>query len=420
MANHIPPTPLRGARVPAGVLDVLERLQGAGYEAYLVGGCVRDLVTGRVPNDWDVATQALPAEVQRLFRKVIPTGVAHGTVTVLVPGGQVEVTTYRVETGYTDGRRPDRVEFRRDLVEDLARRDFTINAMAFEPKSGELRDPFGGLEDLARRTVRCVGDAVARFGEDGLRPLRAVRFATVLDFELDALTESAIPGAIPVFRKVAPERVRDEFLKLLLAPGVAHGLRVLESTGLLSAAFPELVATVRSGAGERVGAVPGSVEVRLAALLASADEPEAVLERLRLPARTVEEVRALLASQLPQDASAWTDAEVRRWTARLGAERVPDAVSLATGAGLPQAARVRAHIEQVLASRPPLTVRALALGGAGVMQVLGVGPSPVVGEATRWLLEQVLEAPERNTEPALRELLSAWAVARGLKPGGMG
>ena len=418
MANHaLKPPALDRAQVPEAVLGVLGRLQAAGHEAYLVGGCVRDLVSGRVPSDWDVATQALPAEVQALFRRVIPTGVAHGTVTVLVSGGQVEVTTYRVETGYTDGRRPDRVEFRRDLVEDLARRDFTINAMAFDPKSGELRDPFGGLEDLAGRTVRCVGDAVARFGEDGLRPLRAVRFATVLDFEMDPVTEAAISGALSVFRKVAPERVRDEFLKLLLAPGVERGLRLLRSTGLLAAAFPQLVDTVGRDAGARVAAVPSRPEVRLAALLASAEQPEAVLEQLRLPARTTEEVRALLAHPLPETASSWDDAEVRRWAARLGAERVPDALSLAAAGGLAQAPQLRAHVEQVLSSHPPLRVRDLALDGRAIMEVLGVGPSPIVGEATRWLLGEVLEAPERNTEAGLRERLGAWAEAGGLKRG---
>ena len=411
------PVALERARVPPGVLDVLGRLQEAGYEAYLVGGCVRDLVSGRVPNDWDVATQAIPGEVQKLFRRVIPTGVAHGTVTVLVPGGQVEVTTYRVEAGYADGRRPDRVEFRRDLVEDLARRDFTINAMAFDPKSGELRDPFGGLEDLARRTVRCVGDAVARFGEDGLRPLRAVRFATVLDFVLDAPTESAIPGAIPVFRKVAQERVRDEFLKLLLSPAVERGLRLLASTGLLAAAFPELVAAVAAGVGAQVAAVPARAEVRLAALVASTEAREAVLERMRLPGRTTEEVRALLAHPLSLDAAAWSDAEVRHWATRLGAARVDDGLWLAAARGLPAAGEVRAHVDAVLAARPPLSLRELALDGRGVMDVLGVGPSPVVGDATQWLLQQVLETPAHNTAEGLRGLLFAWAEARGLKRG---
>jgi tRNA nucleotidyltransferase (CCA-adding enzyme) len=411
-----PPPALASAHIPQGVLSVVEQLQAAGHEAYLVGGCVRDLVAGREPKDWDVATQALPAEVQRLFKKVIPTGLAHGTLTVLVSGGQVEVTTYRVEVGYADGRRPDRVEFRRDLVEDLARRDFTINAMAFDPRSGQLRDPFSGLLDLERRVVRCVGDASARFGEDGLRPLRAVRFATLLDFALDPATEAAIPSALEVFRKVARERVRDEFLKLLLAPGVDRGLRLLASTGLLGAALPELEPAVRAGVGERVAAVPARDAVRLAALLGSTP-PEPVLAALRLPVRTVEEVGALLGHPVPPRAARWSDADVRRWAAQLGQERVPDALALAAASGLEEAARVGEHVEGVLAAQPPLSVRQLALDGKAVMGVLGVRPSPVVGEATRALLEVVLESPERNTAPALTEALRAWATARGLKPG---
>lgn len=417
-ARKTPPPTLSGAVVPRGVLDVLERLQSAGHEAYLVGGCVRDLVSGRVPHDWDVATQAVPADVQRLFPKVIPTGIAHGTVTVLAPGGPVEVTTYRVEAGYADGRRPDRVEFRRDLVEDLARRDFTINAMAFDPRASELRDPFDGLEDLANKTVRCVGDAVARFGEDGLRPLRAVRFATVLDFALDAATESAIPGALDVFRKVAQERVRDEFLKLLLAPGVARGLTLLSTTGLLTTAFPELDAAVRAGVGATVAAAPARAELRLAVLLETTVEREAVLRRLRLPAKTVEEIRALLSHPVPSNAAGWTDSDVRRWASALGRERVEDALALAAAKGLPAAQKVRARVQELLARSPPLTVRELALDGRGVMEALGVGPSPVVGEATRFLLEEVLTAPERNTEEALRQALRDWSTARGLKPGG--
>src|SRR5215831_12925234 len=234
------PDVLRRAAIPAGVRALLERLQAAGHEAWLVGGGVRDLLLGMQPKDWDIATQALPQEVMKLFRKVVPTGIAHGTVTVLVPEGHVEVTTFRVESAYVDGRRPGAVEFRRDLVEDLARRDFTINALAFDPVGGKFRDPFGGREDLARRRVRCVGVAAERFGEDGLRPLRAVRFATVLEFELDTETEAAIPGALPVFDKVALERRRDEFLKLLLAPGVVRGLELLRRTGLMERLLPEV------------------------------------------------------------------------------------------------------------------------------------------------------------------------------------
>jgi tRNA nucleotidyltransferase (CCA-adding enzyme) len=414
------PTGLAQASVPPGVLDVLSRLHAAGHEAYLVGGCVRDLVSGRVPHDWDIATQALPAEVQKLFQRVIPTGIAHGTVTVLLLDGQVEVTTYRVESGYADGRRPDRVEFRRDLVEDLARRDFTINAMAFDPLALELKDPFGGLEDLALRTVRCVGEARARFAEDGLRPLRAVRFATVLGFELDSATALAIPGALDVFRKVAPERVRDEFLKLLLAPDAKRGLALLAETGLLAAAFPELGEAERSGAGARVEAVPPRAEVRLAALLLTSAARDTVLERLRLPGRVVEEVHALLAHPLPADASRWGAAQVRRWASQLGPKRVEEAVALGAASGLEAAAQVAVQVQAVLASHPPLSVRELALDGRAVMEVLGVGPSKEVGEATRWLLEKVLEEPGRNTKEALGALLGVWAAEQGLKPGAKG
>ncbi len=415
----LPPL-LASGHVPPGVLDVVARLQAAGHEAFLVGGCVRDLVMGRIPHDWDVATQAVPVDVQELFRKVIPTGIAHGTVTVLVPGGQVEVTTYRVEVGYADGRRPDKVEFRRDLVEDLARRDFTINAMAFDPQALDLRDPFDGQGDLTRRLVRCVGEAPARFGEDGLRPLRAVRFATVLDFELEARTEAAIPGALGVFRKVAAERVRDEFLKLLLAAGVERGFTLLLSSGLLSAAYPELEAQTRAGAGARVAATPARLEVRLAALLTRVTERTVVLERLRLPSKLSEQVLGLLAHPLPLGAAGWTDADVRRWAAGLGRGRVPDALALARAEGLEGAAQLQERLEQLLAPTTPLSVKDLALKGQDVMEALGVGPSPLVGEATRWLLSEVLEAPERNTEATLRQLLRAWALARDLKPGGLG
>src|SRR5215470_548842 len=151
------PETLVRAVVPAGVLSVLERLQSAGHESWLVGGGVRDLLRGQHPKDWDIATQALPQEVTRLFRRVVPTGVAHGTVTVLIPEGHVEVTTFRVESAYLDGRRPASVEFRRDLVEDLARRDFTINALAFDPLGRRFQDPFGGQADLRSKRVRCVG-----------------------------------------------------------------------------------------------------------------------------------------------------------------------------------------------------------------------------------------------------------------------
>jgi tRNA nucleotidyltransferase (CCA-adding enzyme) len=401
------PDVLAQATIPAGVRSLLERLQSAGHEAWLVGGGVRDLLRGQHPKDWDIATQALPEEVIKLFRRVVPTGIAHGTVTVLVPEGHVEVTTFRVESAYIDGRRPGAVEFRRDLEEDLARRDFTINALAFDPVRGQFRDPFGGQEDLRRRRVRCVGIAAERFGEDGLRPLRAVRFATVLDFELEPETEAAIPGALAVFDRVALERRRDEFLKLLLAPGAVRGLELLRRTGLMDRLLPELAATDDAERNARIGRSAPVLEVRLAALLAGIAGVASALDRLRLSGKTLDTVRALLGHPLPAEASAWTDGELRRWLVRLGPERWEPARALARATGADSTGALGERVGRIVGARPPLSARDLALDGGAIMRTLGVGPSRAVGEATRGLLDAVLDRPELNTPEQLEALLRA-------------
>jgi tRNA nucleotidyltransferase (CCA-adding enzyme) len=399
------PESLARAVVPAGVRSLLERLLSAGHEAWLVGGGVRDLLRGQQPKDWDVATDAVPDQMVKLFRRVIPTGIAHGTVTVLVPDGQVEITTFRAESAYVDGRRPESVAFHRDLVEDLARRDFTINALAFDPIGGRFRDPFGGQEDLARKRVRCVGVPAERFGEDGLRPLRAVRFATVLEFELDPETAAAIPGALAVFDKVALERRREELLKLLLAPGVGRGLELLRSTGLLERLLPELDEQGDPERNARVSRAEPVLEVRLAALLGGTGHADAALDRLRLPSKVVETVRALGAHPLGPDASTWSDGELRRWLVRLGPDRWELARALAEASGVDPDGALGRRIAAIVAARPPLAAKDLALNGAEIMKALGVGPSPAVGEATRFLLDRVLERPDLNTPEQLRELL---------------
>ena len=399
------PESLARAVVPAGVRSVLERLLSSGHEAWLVGGGVRDLLRGQEPKDWDVATDAVPEQVVKLFRRVIPTGIAHGTVTVLVPGGQVEVTTFRAESAYVDGRRPESVAFHRDLVADLARRDFTINALAFDPIVGRFRDPFGGQDDLARRRVRCVGVPAERFGEDGLRPLRAVRFATVLEFELDPQTEAAIPGALAVFDKVALERRREELLKLLLARGVARGLELLRSTGLMNRLLPELDEQGDPERNARVSRAEPVLEARRAALLGGVGNADAALDRLRLPSKVVETVRALGAHPLGPDASTWSDADLRRWLVSLGPDRWELARALAQASGADPDGALGTRIAGIVAARPPLAAKDLALNGAEIMKALGVGPSPAVGEATRFLLDRVLERPDLNTPEQLRELL---------------
>ncbi|MDR1617948.1 MAG: polynucleotide adenylyltransferase, partial [Treponema sp.] len=224
--------------------EVAALFTAEGRELYLVGGAVRDLLRGEKPADWDLATDALPEEVIALFRRrrytVIPTGIKHGTVTVRYRGHSLEITTFRTESEYRDGRRPEKVEFAPAIGEDLSRRDFTMNAAALKLPGGGLVDPFGGAGDIAGRLIRCVGNPAERFAEDGLRPLRALRFAAQLGFDIEEATLQAIPGALPVTAKVSAERVRDELDKILLSPRPSAALRPMETTGLLALLLPEL------------------------------------------------------------------------------------------------------------------------------------------------------------------------------------
>src|SRR5438477_4134178 len=216
-------------------MTLLRTLRAAGKQAWLAGGAVRDLLLGKVAQDFDVATDALPEQVVKLFPRVVPTGMQHGTVTVVTGEHNVEVTTFRGEGPYLDGRRPSSVTFLGDIDGDLARRDFTVNAMAWDPLSGELRDPFGGAADLRRSLLRAVGDPRQRFREDGLRPMRAVRFACTLRLALDRPTERAIPQALDVFAKVEWERIREELTKLRESGDPpSRGLRLLRRAGLLA------------------------------------------------------------------------------------------------------------------------------------------------------------------------------------------
>jgi tRNA nucleotidyltransferase (CCA-adding enzyme) len=385
--------------VPAPVREVVETLSRAGHQAFLVGGCVRDVLRQTAPKDFDVATSARPEAVQQLFRRVIPTGLEHGTVTVVLQKAHVEVTTFRAEADYLDGRRPSKVEFHTDIEADLSRRDFTINAMAFDPVTRRLVDPFGGAADLSAGLIRCVRSAMERFLEDGLRPMRAVRFATVLGFSIEAATEAAIGQTLHVFRKVATERVNQEFTKMLLSPRVATGLELARRTGLLAEFLPEAV-----GADfEAVSRARGELTLRLAVLLARCADPNAVLLRLKFPNKTAADAAHLVTHQTLPGPEA-SDAELRRWLARARLDAAVAVLELVDALGAGQAA-LRERIEAQVAARPPLTTKALALNGAEVMAALGVGPSPLIGRATAYLLDRVLDEPALNTKADLTRLL---------------
>lgn len=229
--------------IPEQALDVLKTLEDAGYEAHLVGGCVRDLLRGKEPGDWDMTTSARPEQMMALFgARALPTGLRHGTVTVCAGALRFEVTTYRVDGAYTDRRHPEQVNFAAQLSEDLRRRDFTVNAMAMD-RGGHVDDLFGGREDLERGVLRCVGAAEERFDEDALRILRALRFSSVLGFRLDAETDAAVRDRAPLLRCIAPERVREELLKLLCGENAVQVL--LDYPDVLGSVLPEILPSVK-------------------------------------------------------------------------------------------------------------------------------------------------------------------------------
>jgi tRNA nucleotidyltransferase (CCA-adding enzyme) len=433
-----------------GVLPLVRRLREAGHEAWLVGGGVRDLLLGRDVADWDVATSAPPEAVTGLWPEAVPTGIRHGTVTVPLPGGPVEVTTYRAEGPYTDGRRPDWVRFGASLEEDLSRRDFTINAMALDPEAGILVDPFGGEADLGDRSLRTVGDPDRRFKEDGLRPLRGIRLAAVLELAVDPETLAAMGRNRDRVAGVARERVRDELVKLLAAPRASVGIELMRRTGILAIVIPELLEGVgveqnRFHAYDiyehtlrTLDAAPaGAPVVRLAALLHDVGKPRTrrvvdgegtfhdhenvgarmsrqILDRLRFPHAERDRVSHLVAQHMFFYTPEWSDAAVRRFIRRVGRENLEDLFRLRradTEAHGVEAAsdgpleELEARIEAVLAAEEALDVTDLAVSGEDVMKVMGIGSGPEVGRILDGLLDRVIEEPGRNTRENLIRIL---------------
>lgn len=403
-----------GERIPAGVREVCARLRERGHRAWIVGGCVRDLLRGAEVNDWDVCTSALPKETQRAFKKVVPTGIAHGTVTVLWKGEGYEVTTLRGEGAYTDGRRPDEVFFVRDIEEDLARRDFTVNAIAYDPTSEELVDPFDGRGDLERGVLRAVGVAAERFAEDGLRILRGARFVATLGLALEPDTEAAFAPTLDVFAKVSPERVREEWLKAMKAERPSPAFEVMKRTGILARCGPLLDRLDADAWRKSLAAVDrtevGDASFRLAALLFESgrdrhEELEGWLRDYRYSnderrevTELVRHAAALLADP-PTDAPGW-----RRWVAACGRPRAPRAVALAGRVTDRDESAWAESLTQVMGD--PITTGDLAVDGKDVMDTLGQR-GRIVGEVLRALLDEVLDDPARNTREHLLERITA-------------
>jgi tRNA nucleotidyltransferase (CCA-adding enzyme) len=380
------------AAVPANVREVCARLAEAGFQAVTVGGAVRDVLLGKEPGDWDVATSAHPNEVLGLFRHTIPTGLQHGTVTIVTGKGadsHVEVTTYRGEGAYTDARRPDSVVFGVPLAEDLARRDLTVNAIAYDVAADAVFDPFGGIADLEAKRLRAVGVAVDRFTEDGLRVMRAVRFAAQLEFELDPETEAAIAPALPSLAKVSRERVSDELRKILGARQPSRGLVLADRTGILAAIAPGLALDLV--APDRV-----AQEVRLAALVVPIADRKRIGDVLRaLKFSNAEaDLAAALGGAVQAVRAATDDPTLRRVLSSLGR---PYANAMA---------KLEPRVERVL--RDPLVLKELAITGSDLMSHAS---GRALGDLLAKLLDRVLVDPKLNTREQLLAIAAEEAVA---------
>ncbi|HTO90418.1 MAG TPA: HDIG domain-containing protein [Candidatus Sulfotelmatobacter sp.] len=436
---------------PDALVESLDRLAKDGHRAVLVGGTVRDALLERPAHDvYDVATDRLPEEVTRAFSRVEPLGIAHGTVLILERDLRIECTTFRREGAYLDARHPERVEFTRELEQDLARRDLTVNAMAFEVRAGRLSDPFGGVEDLARRSLRAVGDPVARFLEDALRPVRLARLAATLEMDPDPATAAAMSSARERVRQLAVERVRVEFEKLMTAPRPSVGWNLLRASGLLEVWMPELtrcygVVQNRFHAWDvwdhslyTCDAAPADKPVvRWAALLhdlgkvdtraerdgdftfyqhqvVGAELADRLLLRLRFPNQMREDIVLLVREHMFDYRPQWSDAALRRWLRKIGVDhvadlfdlRIADVIGNGLKTGFPSQLEVmRERIEELMRHDQALHLGDLEVDGRDVMRVLGIGPGPRVGLELEALLEEVLENPERNRRQRLLERL---------------
>lgn len=410
-------------QIPSHVEYIIGKLNQNGYEAFAVGGCVRDTLLGRTPGDWDITTSARPEQVKTLFRRTIDTGIQHGTVTVMLERTGYEVTTYRIDGEYEDGRHPRQVEFTSDLLEDLKRRDFTINAMAYSHETG-IVDAFGGMEDLEKRVIRCVGEPMERFEEDALRILRAIRFSAQLDFSIEEKTREAITRIAPNLAKVSRERVQMELTKLLCSDHPEQICQVYE-TGI-SRYVSEEFSCLPWEKAEISPALPKEKYVRWAAFLRCACPAEQdswqtdlscekaagknfceerekavraggkILRDLKLDNETIGRVKTLtswcgekLLPEAPSVRRAMSKMEPEVWDALVELNQYGDEILCLT--------------KEIRAAGDCLDLKHLAVNGRDLMSA-GVRPGKDMGEILNRMLQEVLERPENNQKEILMSM----------------
>lgn len=450
-------------KIPSVLQKMNEIFEENGFKAYLVGGAVRDTLLGKEAHDLDVTTNARPEEVSKIFHKVIPTGIAHGTVTVHFMKKEIEVTTFRTESDYSDGRHPDKVEYTGNIEEDLSRRDFTINAIAADLKDGKLVDPFNGKSDIKKRIIRTVGLPEDRFSEDGLRPIRALRFSAQLNFKIEENTLNAIskPEILKKTQAVSVERFRDELMKLLKAEKPSVSLKLMEESGILKIFIPELLDGRNCIQGDFRGfhefdvldhlfyACDGAPKekpmVRLAALFHDIGKPESkkiiespagqqytfynheiiserisrkIMMRLKFSNAEIEEVCHLVKNHMFNYEPIWTDAAVRRFLVKIKPENLENLfdLRLADIYGMHNCPvegknsqtikllnelsdRIKIEMEKENA----LSMKSLAVNGKDLI-IEGIPAGKELGKVLQELFETVLEDPKQNKKEILIEI----------------
>lgn len=431
--------------IPSNVKYIIDEFYKNNYEAFMVGGCIRDALLCKVPKDYDIATSAKPEITEKLFEKTIPTGIKHGTVTVLIDNEPYEVTTYRTEGEYKDNRRPDEVYFVSDIKEDLSRRDFTINAFAYNSREG-LKDFFGGLNDLNNSLIRSVGDANKRFNEDALRMLRAIRFSTQLNFDIEENTLNAIQDNKDLIKNISAERIRDELCKILVSNNVRKGLKLLEKCGLLQIIIPEIVPSI--GFDQKniyhfedvfnhtlsvIEKCPEDLTIRLAALLHDIGKPDVffiddngngrffghntrsekiardILNRLRFDNKTIKAVCILVREHMNVLDNA-SNLAIKRLINRVSKENIYSLLALQKAdilslkdpnVALYKVSDMKNKIDNIINSNTPLTIKDLAIDGGNLIKELQIKPGKLVGDILNHLLELILKNPELNNYDSL-------------------
>ena len=450
-------------KIPAYVHKIAQELNNHGFQAWVVGGSIRDLIMGRAAYDHDIATDAAPKQVMGVFPRTIPTGIKHGTVTVLSGNKSVEITTFRSDSTYSDARHPDRVTFAKTIDEDLSRRDFTMNGIAYNPSTDDLIDPFEGRKDIQNKHIRTIGDPVDRFSEDGLRPFRACRLASQLGFTIEEKTFKAIASCLDKASRVSVERIRDEFIKIIESPKPSVGIELMRKSGLLELFLPELLTgyEVNQNVYHRYdvyyhnlyscdAADPKDYRIRLSALFHDIGKFHAkkeieesnkgkksvfysheiigtgitkrIMRRLKFSNQDIKMVTHLIRNHMFHYTNLWTDGAVRRFMRKVGLENLSSLFELRRadriGNGLKQGnsravQNLKRRIEIIIEKENAITVKDLAIDGNDVMEHFNLKPGPIIGAVLNHLLEEILDDPEKNNREMLLKLGDDFLRAQG-------